>query len=472
MTLKKIAAYALGPVGSAALGLLTLPLMSWYFPAEDIGRMVMLQTVSALLLLLLGMGLDQAYIREYHAAADKAALLKSLAAAPLLLSLPLLAALVLLAAPQLSGLLLDWPDAAAGILLGLFFALSLPMRYGSLILRMQERALWFSVSQLLPKLVLLLLVCLCFFSGIPAGTQVLLTVLLVSQLPGAAFLLLQTRRDIAQAAAARWQPALFSDGLRYGLPLVLGYLAYWGFTSADRFALKYGSSLSELGIYSMAVNFGAVALVFQSVFSTIWAPMVFEWVKNDAQTDKIHPIALDMTDLMAALLCLTGLLSPLAAWLLPPQYAPVQFILLSSMLFPLLYTLTEVSGIGLNVVRKTWLVTWVSLAALACNCLLLFLFVPTLGAKGAAAATAVSFWLFFVLKTELSSRVWQPLPRRKMYGRTLLCLAVCLSYTFWGTPATYPLFALIWSVWLLTLCLRRRHRLAALADTLKSRLKN
>lgn len=77
MNAKKILGYALGPIGSAAFGLLSLPLISWYFPAEDIGRIVLLQTIAGLSILLLGLGLDQSYIRDYYAVKDKAALFKS-----------------------------------------------------------------------------------------------------------------------------------------------------------------------------------------------------------------------------------------------------------------------------------------------------------------------------------------------------------------------------------------------------------
>ena len=77
MNAKKILGYALGPLGSAAFGLLSLPLISWYFPAEDIGRIVLLQTIAGLSILLLGLGLDQSYIRDYYAVKDKAALFKS-----------------------------------------------------------------------------------------------------------------------------------------------------------------------------------------------------------------------------------------------------------------------------------------------------------------------------------------------------------------------------------------------------------
>ena len=86
MNIKKLLGYALGPIGSAAASAISLPLISWYFPADDIGRIVLLQTVSGLILIVLGLGLDQSYIREYHAAPDKSVLLNTVSLLPLLLS--------------------------------------------------------------------------------------------------------------------------------------------------------------------------------------------------------------------------------------------------------------------------------------------------------------------------------------------------------------------------------------------------
>ncbi len=42
MNIKKLLGYALGPIGGAAASAVALPLISWYFPADDIGRIVLL----------------------------------------------------------------------------------------------------------------------------------------------------------------------------------------------------------------------------------------------------------------------------------------------------------------------------------------------------------------------------------------------------------------------------------------------
>ena len=161
MNRNKLLAYALGPVGSAAAGLLTLPLMSWHFAGGDIGRIVLLQTAASLALIVLGLGLDQAYVREFHHCGGRqAALFKNLAWPPLLLGVAAATAVWLSAPDMPSEKIFGLADRTLSLLCLLFAAGLLPVRYLSLILRMQERALAFSFSQLLPKLLVLAAVAL------------------------------------------------------------------------------------------------------------------------------------------------------------------------------------------------------------------------------------------------------------------------------------------------------------------------
>lgn len=471
MNARKILGYALGPVGSAAFGLISLPLISWYFPADDIGRIVLLQTVASLTILILGLGLDQAYIREYYAADNKAALFKSLSLSPFVLvtAISLLIAFWHTAWP--SEIVFGLKNEVLGVLFLVFVSTTLYTRFIALILRMQEKALAFSLSQLAPKFFILAFILSYIAFGLPTDTVSLVFAYTAAQILTVALLAYQTKNELFAAFRESWSAGLHHNGLRYGLPLAVGNLAYWGFTSIDRFALKEMSGLEQLGIYSMAISFSGIALIFQSVFSTIWAPLVFKWVKENTNLDKIGGITLSMTAFVGGVICLVGIFSPVVAWILPEKYAPVQFILLSAMLFPLFYTLTEVSGIGLNVVRKTWLITLVNIAAFTVNFSLLYLLTPELGAKGAAMASAVSFWAFFIIKSELSSYLWQKLPRREMYTQATLYLLICLGYTYWGSKKNYPLFALLWVTGLIIIGWKHRAQLKNSLETVKSRLK-
>ncbi|HID7731600.1 TPA: lipopolysaccharide biosynthesis protein [Neisseria meningitidis] len=467
MDTKEILGYAAGSIGSAVLAVIILPLLSWYFPADDIGRIVLMQTAAGLTVSVLCLGLDQAYVREYYAAADKDTLFKTLFLPPLL-SAAAIAAL-LLSRPSLpSEILFSLDDAAAGIGLVLFELSFLPIRFLLLVLRMEGRALAFSSAQLVPKLAILLLLLLTVgLLHFPANTAVLTAVYALANLAAAAFLLFQNRCRLKAVRHAPFSPAVLHRGLRYGIPIALSSIAYWGLASADRLFLKKYAGLEQLGVYSMGISFGGAALLFQSIFSTVWTPYIFRAIEENAPPARLSATAESAAALLASALCLTGIFSPLASLLLPENYAAVRFIVVSCMLPPLFCTLVEISGIGLNVVRKTRPIALATLGALAANLLLLGLAVPSGGARGAAVACAASFWLFFVFKTESSCRLWQPLKRLPLYMHTLFCLASSAAYTCFGTPANYPLFAGVWAAYLAGCILRHRKDLHKLFHYLK-----
>lgn len=381
MDTKEILGYAAGSIGSAVLAVIILPLLSWYFPADDIGRIVLMQTAAGLTVSVLCLGLDQAYVREYYAAADKDTLFKTLFLPPLLFSAAIAA--LLLSRPSLpSEILFSLDDAAAGIGLVLFELSFLPIRFLLLVLRMEGRALAFSSAQLVPKLAILLLLPLTVgLLHFPANTAVLTTVYALANLAAAAFLLFQNRCRLKAIRRAPFSPAVLHRGLRYGIPLALSSLAYWGLASADRLFLKKYAGLEQLGVYSMGISFGGAALLLQSIFSTVWTPYIFRAIEENATPARLSATAESAAALLASALCLTGIFSPLASLLLPENYAAVRFTVVSCMLPPLFYTLTEISGIGLNVVRKTRPIAFATLGALAANLLLLGLSVPAGGAR-------------------------------------------------------------------------------------------
>src|SRR5690554_4003778 len=157
MTPKKIAAFAIGPIGSAVLGLISLPIITWFFSQEDVGRMAMLQVTLSFSVLLFSLGLDQSYVREFHEVENKPALLKR-AMLPGLMLLSVTVLVLLAFGGLLAGWLFEVPQLHLSVLVALALITSYISRFLSLVLRMNERGLAFSMSQLLPKLLLLAII--------------------------------------------------------------------------------------------------------------------------------------------------------------------------------------------------------------------------------------------------------------------------------------------------------------------------
>ncbi|MDP5029774.1 MAG: polysaccharide biosynthesis family protein, partial [Paraglaciecola sp.] len=86
MNVKKLFQFSIGPFGAAAIGIVILPFVAWFFSVEDVGRLTMLQIVLSLSISLFSLEMHKAYVREYHEEADKFSLLKVAALPGLILT--------------------------------------------------------------------------------------------------------------------------------------------------------------------------------------------------------------------------------------------------------------------------------------------------------------------------------------------------------------------------------------------------
>jgi len=425
MNTRKVLAFSVGPIGAAFLGLITLPVIAWLFSPEDIGRLTMLNVIVSFALLLFSLGLDQAYVREFHEVEDKPGLLKAVFIPGFLILLIALTA-VGLSPWSISGLLFGIDSLLLSGLMVLAIVLSFFSRFLSLILRMQERGLAFSMSQLLPKLLFLVIVLGYLWLGASAIFEnlMLANVLALSMV----FILYawNTRKDWIPALTASIDKAKQNQMIRYAIPLIGSGVAFWGLTTMDKVFLRSLSTFEELGIYSVAVSFAGAALVFQAIFSTVWAPVVYKWAAEGVDPKKIKNVMDFVTLAVIVIWSLAGMFSWVVTYILPPEYDNVQYILLTAMAYPLLYTLSESTGVGIGIKRKTMFSLLAAVVALMINAIANWLLIPIYGAAGAAMGSALAFFVFFAIRTEASSKLWESFERSRMYGFVLLLLVLSL----------------------------------------------
>jgi O-antigen/teichoic acid export membrane protein len=316
----------------------------------------------------------------------------------------------------LSILIFDQSSKFLSIMVIVCFFVQYIARFLSLILRMQERAMAYSMSQLLPKIFFLLFLLL----GVALGKDKTLYQLLSAYVLSACLVfivyLFNTRRDWLPAINTKVDQDQMSSLFKFGLPLVFGSLASWGLNVADRFFLRYYSSFSELGIYSVTMSVAAVATLFAGIFNTIWAPLVYKWLSEDKiDNEKIDEIGEHVLAAIYFAIVGCSTFAWIVPYLLPPQYKAIEYLLPICLLAPLLYTLSEVTAVGIAISRRTIFSMLASVAAMLCNLAGNYLLVPHYGASGAATSTLLAFIVFYVLRTEFSKRVWRGIATRKIY---------------------------------------------------------
>src|SRR5690625_3837508 len=426
---KTILGYAIGPIGSGLLGLITLPILTWFYSTDDIGRIAMLQVVSSFSMMLFTLGLDQAYVREYYESENTPQLLK-LAAIPGFILITICYGVILLISPTL---IAQWmygiPNSYLSIASVACFILTLISRFLSLILRMEDRSIAYSMSQVLPKVLFLIFILLTLLMAYRRDTANLVTAHTLSI--AAVFIIYtwNTRSEWLVALSQTIDIRLLKKLIHYGFPLIIGSLAVWGLNVMDRLFLRSMSTFDELGIYSVAMSFAGAATIIATLFNTIWAPLVLKWSTGGLDIKKIDQISENLLAAVFFLTVLAGLFSWVIALFLPEQYSPISYLLPICLLGPFFYTLSQTTAIGITLSRRTIYSMLASVGAMLVNALGNYLFVPKWGALGAASSTAIAFAIFYALRTEFSCLVWRKVPRKKTY---LTIVALCIISIFFS----------------------------------------
>lgn len=442
VNIKTIMAFAMGPVASAVIGLATVPAIAWIFPPKDVGRLNMVQVSVSFGVLLFNLGLDRAYVREYHESSDRGALLKACFAPGFALMM-----MVLLISIPFDERIAEWlfgvgHVAYYWVLVACVFV-SFVSRFLSLILRMQDRGVAFSMSQILPKIILLVVMGVFLLPVFHRSFGELEAAYLLSLLSVLFAYSWNTRRDWIPAFTASVSRKQVNHLLSYGVPLIFAGVAYWGLDATSSVALRSLSTLPELAIYSVSMSFAGVGVVFQTIFTVLWAPMVYKWVANGVDMKRVDGIANQALAVVCAIWAVSGSLSWLTDFVLPAHYAPVKFLMLGCISQPLLYTLSEITCIGIGITRRSMLSLWSTVAALVVNVAGSVLLVPRFGAAGAVTANAVAFLAFFVARTEASAHVWRSFPRARLYVFVSVAVALSIATLAWG-PGNPLQVSLMW----------------------------
>jgi len=464
---KTILQFALGPIGAALLGFITLPFVAWFFTVEDVGRLTMLQVVLGLAVSLFSLSMHQAYVREYHEKADKEALLK-LSILPGLALITIVALIALLQPYSISKLLFGIDSNSLTVLLFVGLLASFFINFLAHVIRMQERGLAFSITQIAPKLFLLILISLIMLFGLKAEFYTLMSMNTLAISFSLIIFAWLTKGSWIAALTKRIDTVLLKGMLTFSLPLVAGGIAYWGVSTMDRFFLRSLSGFEELGIYSLAAALAGVVAVVTSIFSSIWHPLLYRWVKEGSEKNKIECVVENMVLFVVLIWSLFGLLSFIIPIFLPQEYSAIEYLIVACVAMPLFYLLSEVTGVGIGITRRTNFSMLASFIAFLVNATLNYLLIPYYGASGAALASIFAFFIFFTVKTESSANIWKAIPRVKIYVLMIgYVAATCIMVI---TKANEPALMWIWAFLLILSCALFSKRLAETYCYLKNYL--
>ncbi len=428
--------YGLGGLISRVLSVLLLPLYTSYLHGRDYGRVETLTALSAVLVVVLRLGISSAFFRYYFDSPElehrvrvvRTSFWFTMGSATLGLAAGWIAAQPIADALSLG-------HGQAWLVRAAFVGLWAQMNYEQLtsLFRVEERPILFTFATLANLLVTVgaTVVLVVHFHeralGVVVGNWIgTLSVYLV---------LLGYRR---YQLGLQFDRRLFREMNRFGLPLVPSQLALWALAFSDRFFIAKFKGQTEVGHYSVGVRVASAALLLLAAFRLAWPAFAYS-IEDEDEAKRTYGFVL--TYLLFVFSWLALILGLLAPWLVRLLTGRAEFHEGARVVPLTAFALTALGGyivvsIGIGRARKTqfnWVVTGIAaLLDIALNLVL----VPSFGMIGAAIAGAAAYSSMFVLMSLHAQRVY-PVPYQ--WRRVVLVVGTAIGLTAFGKALHVPL---------------------------------
>jgi len=402
---KHSAIYGFGGLVQRFLAVLLLPVYTRYLTPSDYGLVESLVALTTVLVIVLRLGIQNAFYRFYYDSRDpgvrRLVLRTSFWFTMAMATVGLVAGVLF--SREISTLLFDSSDHA-DLVVAALVGLWAQMNYEQLLalFRVEERSIAY-VTASLANVAITIGATLALVVALDAGPLGVLVGNLLGTLLVYAALLGYRREQLG----LEFDRGLLREMNRFGLPLVPSALFLWVTNFSDRFFLVTLSGAEEVGLYSVGVRIASILTLVLTAFRTAWAPFAYS-IEDDDEARRTYAYVLTyivaVTTWVATAL---GLLSPwLVDWIAAPAFSSSSRVVAPLAFSVVLFGGYVVMAIGLGRTRRTqfnWVVTG---AAAIVNVTLNLLLIPPYGMMGAAVATVASYGTMFAGMTWWSQRIY------------------------------------------------------------------
>ncbi len=390
--------YGLGNISTKVVGFILLPLYTSHLSVQDYGVLGLVEVTSQILVPLFGVGLSLGFFRWYW---DKEYVehQRSIVFTCLVFLLCVVAGFLTGAsifASQLSRLIFGTPAySTLVILLSISVSCQILASIPSSLMQLQQKAVLFSVVNVVQLTVSLAatVVCVAYLNLNVEGIY-------IAQVLGGLTYFVIVSRYIVANTIPRFSATILKGMLGYSFPLAFASVSGVIISVADRYMLKYLGTLSDVGIYSLGYKIANTLYVFvvMSINLAI-SPLIYK-VMDDPNHKRIYAKMMTYAGLgvMTCVLLVSFFArEAIKVVALNPDYWS-SYKVIPFISFGIFFgMLRDVSMIGLNVTKRTKVISTIIISISLVNIVLNALFIPRWQTLGAAAAALVSQFLFFVV---------------------------------------------------------------------------
>lgn len=204
--------------------------------------------------------------------------------------------------------------------------------------------------------------------------------------------------------------AYAKDALLFGIPLIPHALGGWIMTGIDRIFINSMVGVAATGIYTVGYQVGMIIGLLATSFNQAWSPFLFERLEENNLSTKVKIVRLTYLYFLA-ISFLVLILSFIAPWFLKffvgrGFYCAYKYVIWIAMGYAtrgMYYMVVNY----IFYVKKTYILAWITFLSAGINVILNYLLIKANGAIGAAQATAIIFFVKFILTWILSAKVYK-----------------------------------------------------------------
>ncbi len=396
-TLKNSFIYSIGNVFVKLTGFVLIPFLTnpEYLSVDDYGALGVLEAVNQIAISVMGFGLYNSLIRWYYDQTEqenKATFFTSSLSIGLLVILISWATFLFKA--EVSNLFFSttaYKDIIVLVMIstGLQALGVLP----ATLMRMQEKALFFTVTNII-KLVATLLITLYLLFTNDNG----LFAIYIGQIAGFSIYLIILIPYMLRNSTLRIHFPVFTEMIGYGFSMMMSAIAVASTNVIDRFVLNSMSGLQEVGLYSLGFKVSSVIKVFViTSVSMALTPLIFKKMKDD-DSHRFYQKSMTYYG-FGIMICIMGVSlfgkEVLKLFTGSPLYW-TSFTIIPILAFGMYFVaLSDIVSIGIRIKKKTSRITLMTTIVSVLNLGLNILLIPIIGTEGAALASLASHLVFF-----------------------------------------------------------------------------
>ncbi|NEV92733.1 oligosaccharide flippase family protein [Psychroflexus sp. YR1-1] len=427
--------------GSAKLvTLLLLPVFSKYLTPEDFGVFSLVVVIVSVLGLIYNPGTTSGTTRLYHDTTDKneqKELIGSLFAFYIFIPFAFSIILIMVGQPLFNIFFKNfsfYPYGLMAILLALL---------------MQAKNVW-SVYLLL-KYKIKLLSIYTFLSVIIGLVFAYLLVVVyemgalgrvLAMFPPAIFLFIISLFTVYRYTGGKWSIKNMLYQFKFGVPLIGAIWSTSLLLIVDRYMLEVMTDVATVGIYAFAFQIGQIPQFFVLGIKKLWNPMFYENMNNNNY--KIIEKLIFLFSSLLGLICILIILfsNDLFYLLIDERYydsIPLVNIIVLGIFFSGLLIIPN-SKLGYS--KRFGLTSKIALTAFVINLLLNIILIKHIGAMGAALASVIAYFTYFLIASIIADKRSQVISTFKQLLLPIFFIILSLTFSFLYETSSFSLIHL------------------------------